>query len=96
MPPRLSFARFVLASLAVWLLMVVVLVLVPDWLERWLPLEIARAGGWAVAGGLWMVAIDQHWRARYGPFRRFFLQVSIWVSAAVLATWISEQARLRW
>jgi len=95
MPPRLSFGRFAAVSFLLWLVMIVVLVVVPDWLERWLPIEIARALGWAVAGGLWMVSIEHHWKARYGPFVRFIVQLCLWVSAAIIATWISEQARVR-
>ena len=37
------------ANLVVWLVMVAILVVVPDSLERWMSLEVARVVGWAVA-----------------------------------------------
>lgn len=83
-------AGFVLANLVVWLLMTVVLVLVPDALDGWLGLEVARVVGWAVAGSLWVVTIERQWRARVGPLWRFFLQLLIWISAALVAIWIGE------
>jgi hypothetical protein len=79
----------------VWLAMVVILVVVPDYLERWIPLEFARVVGWAVACGVWVVVVEREWQARAGPFARFFLQLVLWVAAAVLAIWISEQFRVR-
>lgn len=82
-------------NLAVWIVMVVILVVVPDYLERWMALEIARVVGWGVAGSVWVVAIEREWQARAGPFTRFVLQLILWVSAALLAIWISEQARVR-
>ena len=78
-----------------WVVMTVTLVVVPDALERWMPLEVARVIGWAVACGLWVVAIEAEWKARYGPFVRFVLQLMLWVSAALLASWISDQFRVR-
>lgn len=95
MPPRLSRSAFLLANAMIWLVMVVILVVVPDYLERWMPLEIARVIGWAVAGSVWVVAIEREWQARAGPVVRFGLQLVLWVSAAILAIWISEQFRLR-
>ena len=88
-------STFVLANLAVWLVMVVILVVVPDYLERWIPLEFARVVGWAVAGSIWVVAIEREWQRRAGPFVRFLLQLVLWVSAALLAIWISDQARVQ-
>lgn len=85
---------FVLATAAVWLLMTVILVLVPDALERWLGLEIARVVGWAVACGVWVVTIESQWQARVGPFKRFVFQLLLWISAALVAIRISEMTRL--
>jgi len=85
---------FVFINVAVWIAMVVVLVVVPDFLERWLPLEIARVLGWGVAGVIWVMAVEREWRARLGPVARAGLQLILWVSAALLAIWISEQARV--
>ena len=85
---------FLAVNFVVWLLMVGILVVVPDQLERWLGLELSRVVGWAVACGVWVVAVERQWQERFGPFTRFGLQFVIWVSAALLASWISEQARL--
>lgn len=85
---------FVLVNVAVWIAMVVVLVVVPDTLERWLPLEVARVLGWAVAGVIWVMAVEREWRARLGPLARAGLQLVLWVGAALLAIWISEQSRV--
>ena len=87
---RLS--SFVLKNLIVWVLMVVVLVLVPDTLEPWLGIEIARVIGWAVAFPVWMIVVEREWQARFGPMMRVALQVPLWIAAALLAIWISEQA----
>jgi hypothetical protein len=84
---------FFVANLLVWLLMTVVLVLVPDALDRWLGLEVARVIGWAVAGSLWVVTIEKQWQARVGVFWRFTLQLLLWISAALVAIWISEMTR---
>jgi len=86
---------FLLANVAVWIVMVVILVVVPDYLERWMPLEVARVVGWGVAGSVWVVAIEREWQRRAGPFVRFLLQLVLWVSAALLAIWISDQARVQ-
>ena len=85
--------RFVAANVLMWLLMTVILVLVPDTLNRWISLEIARVTGWAVASGLWVVALQQPWRSRVGPFTLFLLQLVLWVSAALVAILISDAAR---
>ena len=74
--------------------MVAILVVVPDSLERWLSLEVARVVGWAVACAVWVVAVERQWQQRVGPFARFFLQLTLWVSAALVAIWISDQARV--
>jgi hypothetical protein len=95
MPAAWSTRRFVAANLGVWLVMVIILVVVPDWLEQWMALELARGIGWAVAGLIWVVAVETEWKARFGPFSRSFLQLVLWVGAALLAIWISEQANLR-
>jgi hypothetical protein len=81
---------FVLANVAIWLLMTVILVLVPDLLEKWVGLEVARVIGWAVAGSVWMVTIERQWQARFGVFARFSLQLLLWISAALVAIWINE------
>jgi hypothetical protein len=85
-------SAFVLKNITVWLLMVVVLVLVPDTLEPWLGMEIARVVGWAVAFPVWMAVVERDWQARFGPLTRVALQVPLWIAAALLAIWISEQA----
>ena len=83
-----------MASFGVWLLMVVILVLVPDSLERWVGLEVSRVIGWAVAGGVWMISVEPAWRSRVGPVWRFLLQTTLWILAALVAIWISERAHL--
>lgn len=81
---------FLLANLGVWLAMTVILVLVPDWLDRWVRLEIARVVAWAVACGVWVIAVESQWKERFGPFTRFFLQLVLWISAALVAMWITD------
>jgi hypothetical protein len=73
--------------------MVVVLVVVPDALEPWLRLEIGRAVGWAVAFPVWLLLVERDWQARFGPVSRVLLQVPLWIAAALVAIWISGQAR---
>lgn len=85
--------RFVLANVFVWLLMTVILVLVPDALDGWLGLEVARVVGWAVAGSVWVVTLERQWQARVAAFWRFVLQLLLWISAALVAIWISELTR---
>ena len=94
MTTRPSKLRFVASNAAVWVVMVVILVVVPDTLERWLSLEVARVVGWAVACSVWVVAVESEWKRRYGAFWRFALQLTLWISAAALALWISEQFRI--
>ena len=93
MARRQSLARFLLVNLVVWILMTAILVVVPDTLERWTSLEIARGIGWAFGYGVWVFVVEQRWRERMGPFVRFFLQLILWVSSALLAIWISDAAR---
>jgi hypothetical protein len=84
---------FVAANAVVWLTMTAILVVVPDALERWMPIEIARVVGWAVACSVWVIAIERQWQERIGPLARFGLQLGLWVAAALTATWISDQFR---
>lgn len=76
--------------------MVVVLVVVPDLLEPWLRLEIGRAVGWAVAFPVWIIVVEQEWQVRFGPITRVALQIPLWIAAALVAIWISDQARVNW
>jgi len=94
MDQRRPRTTFIVSNVLVWCAMTVILVVVPDTLEQWMSLEIARVVGWGVAGSLWVVAVEPMWQARFGPFARFFLQLILWVSAALVAITISEQARL--
>jgi hypothetical protein len=94
MPPTLSRPTFLFVNVVVWLAMVVILVIVPDYLERWLPIEVSRVVGWALACAVWVIVIERDWQERAGPFLRFGVQLILWVTAAVLAIWISEQVRV--
>jgi undecaprenyl pyrophosphate phosphatase UppP len=85
---------FALANVGVWIVMMVVLVLVPDTLERWLPLEVSRVLGWVMATGLWMILVEREWQRRVRPLPRYAMQVLLWMSAAFVALWISEHARV--
>ena len=85
---------FVFANVLMWVVMAAILVIVPDVLERWMSRELARLVGWAVASGLWVVVLQQPWRARVGPFVLFAIQVVLWISAAFVAIWISDTTRL--
>jgi hypothetical protein len=91
---QLSVWRFVLRNVLVWVLMLVILVVVPDQLEHIMPFEATRVIGWAVAVGVWVIVVEQEWRARFGPFVRFGFQLVLWVSAALLASWISAQLKV--
>ena len=91
--PRVPFG---LLSAGIWIVMVIVLVVVPDALEAWMPLNIARVCGWIVATGLWVVVLDRRWQARFPPLLRFSLQIAAWLSAALLAAWISDQFRVHY
>lgn len=88
--------RFIVANLIVWVVMVAILVVLPDLLARWVRLDVARVIGWAVACGIWVIAVERAWQARFGPVARFVLQLTLWVAAALLAIWISESARPTW
>jgi hypothetical protein len=85
--------RFLVLNALMWGVMTVLLVLVPDVLEPSLGFEFSRAVGWAVACGVWVVVLESAWKERFGTFARFALQLLVWVSAAVVASWISDQAR---
>jgi hypothetical protein len=85
---------FVVLNAVLWLAMTTILVIVPDALDRWIDLTIARAIAWAIASGLWVIVIERQWRARMGALARFPLQVGLWASAALVATWISDLFRV--
>jgi hypothetical protein len=86
---------FIGVNVLVWLIMVLILVVVPAFLERWLAVEVSLFIGWAVACSVWVVAVERRWQARFGPFVRFALQLMLWVGAALVATWISGQVQPR-
>ena len=90
-----SHVWFAAMNVAMWLVMVAILVLVPDTLTQWMSLEFARVTGWGVAGAVWALAIEAQWRQRTGPVVRFLAQTTIWVSAALVAIWISDRANMR-
>jgi len=93
--PRGRFdASFALRNVVVWLAMIVILVIVPDSLERWMPLAVARVLGWAVACGVWVVAVESEWQRRLSAFPRFLVQIVLWVTAALVAMWTSDQFRV--
>jgi hypothetical protein len=85
---------FVGANVLVWLAMTAILVVLPDQLERWLPIQVCRVIGWAVACGVWVVTVEEQWKRRLGPLARFALQLVLWVSAAVFALWLDDQFRV--
>ena len=89
-----SHTLFVVLNLVVWLLMTAILVVVPDRLEPAMGLALARVIGWVVACGVWVIVVEHQWRARFGVLVRFAGQLVLWVTAVVLASWISEQARV--
>jgi hypothetical protein len=82
---------FVASTVVVWVAMTAILVVVPDQLNRWLPLEISRVVGWAVAVSVWVLTVEEQWKARFGPLARFAFQLILWVGAAVTAMWIVER-----
>lgn len=75
--------------------MTAILVVLPEQLERWLPYQVCRVIGWAVACGVWVVTVEQQWKARYGPLVRFAVQFTLWVSSALVALWLDEQLTAR-
>jgi hypothetical protein len=85
---------FVVRNLIVWILMTVILVVVPDTLEKWMPLAIARVLGWAVACSVWVVVVEARWQRKLSPVPRFLVQLVLWVGAALVAMWISDQFRV--
>ena len=74
--------------------MTTILLVLPDQLERWMDLSIGRAIAWAVAGAVWVVAIERQWQVRMGVLARIPLQVVLWVSSALVAMWLSDLFRL--
>jgi len=86
--------KLAVKSALVWVVMVVVLILVPDALERWMPLDIARVCGWVLASGVWVALVEREWRERFGPISRFVFQLLVWLSAAILATTISDNFKV--
>jgi len=91
---RRTLLSFGVRSSVVWLVMVVVLVVVPDALEPWLSLQVARVVGWVLASGIWVAVVERDWQERFGPVARFGLTVVTWLSAALVAIWISGQFRV--
>ena len=81
-------------NVVLWLVMTLILLVLPDQLDRWLDLSVARAIAWAVAGAVWVVSIERQWQARVGVLARFPLQVMLWSSSALVAMWLSDQFRL--
>ncbi|MBP6715891.1 MAG: hypothetical protein KA205_03450 [Acidobacteria bacterium] len=86
---------FVILNVMLWFVMTGILLVLPDQLVRWMDLSVGRAVAWAVAGAVWVVAIERQWQARMGALARFPLQVLLWVSSALVAMWLSDQFRLR-
>lgn len=86
--------QFVGLNLFMWVVMTAILLVLPDQLVRWMDISVGRAVAWAVAGAVWVVAIERHWQARLGALARFPLQVLLWVSSALVAMWLSDQFRL--
>jgi hypothetical protein len=76
--------------------MTAILVVVPDWLEPHIGFQVARIAGWVVACGVWVVAVEAQWQRRFGPIARLLLQLVLWVGAALVAGWISNQTRVGW
>lgn len=92
--PKLSGGRLAMRCALVWLVMIVVLILVPDTLEAWMPLSAARVCGWVLASGIWVAIIERDWRERFSPVPRFVLQCAIWLSAALIAIFVSDYFRM--
>jgi hypothetical protein len=92
--PLLPTWRFIMRNALVWILMATILVIVPDELNRWMPIDVARVLGWAIACGVWVIVVEKEWQARFGPSTRFAFQLILWVSAALVALWISDQVHI--
>ena len=87
-------ARFIALSGVVWLVMIAVLIVVPDALEDWIPLPVARVFGWVLASGIWVAVVERQWRERFSPIPRFLIQIVVWLSAALIAVYVSDYFRL--
>lgn len=77
-----------------WLVMIAVLILVPDFLESWMSLPVARVCGWVLASGLWVAIVEREWRESFSPLPRLLLQMFVWLSAALIAIYISDYFRM--
>jgi hypothetical protein len=94
MPIRPNLRFFVFRNVIVWIAMTSILVIVPDSLERWLGLEIARIAGWVGACAVWVVSVESLWKARYRVLPLFFIRITFWLSTAWVAIKISELYRI--
>lgn len=74
--------------------MIAVLILVPDFLESWMSLPVARVCGWVLASGLWVAIVEREWRERFSPLPRLLLQMFVWLSAALIAIYVSDYFRM--
>ena len=71
------------------------LVVVPDTLERWMPLQVARVCGWVLASGIWVAVVERDWQRRDSRRSRgSLLQIAIWLSAALIAIYVSDYFRM--
>ena len=86
---------FIGLNIVMWLVMTAILIILPDQLDRWVDISIGRAIAWAVACAVWVLAIERQWRTRMGALARFPLQVLLWASSAIVATWLSDQFRIK-
>ena len=91
---RRASSAFVAKSVAVWFVMVLILILVPDALEHVVSLQIARICGWVLASGLWVAILEREWQSRFGPVKGLLLQMCVWLAAALLAAWVSDVFRV--
>lgn len=91
---RVGLWPFIGLNLLLWMVMTLILLVLPDQLDRWMDLTVARAIAWAVAGAVWVISIERQWQSRMGALARFPLQVSLWASSALVAMWLSDQFRL--
>lgn len=74
--------------------MVFIVILVPDLLEDWIALPVARAIGWVVASSVWLAVIERDWREYFSPVPRFALQLVVWLSAVLVGVMISDYFRM--